>query len=231
MNTKYTTIGQCRTPIPDAVWEVVEVEVGKVARRFYLNQDDRDDLKSEVKAQVRQAMAFKYDPRKGKPLAFLRGVVRVRILEWIRIEYRRREDFVNLAVERSRRTDKARLVVCSGRQDDVDDTSVAAEDRRDFGEELPERLPNEEKVADFTWQLDMLRVLLVRQVVSRLTGTSRQIRELYLRYGTLNHVFAVMRARRRHGLGFKRFFAELWPCARFDFKREWRETGKCFGLD
>jgi len=232
MNRKGKSIFRCDAQIPAVAWRHVLIECGNVARRFRLNEDERADLEAETRAVVRKAMADGYDPRKGKPYSYIQGVVHNHLAFWMRKETRRRNDCVSLAVEKARHAEKARRTACNGYQQDIDDTSYPVEDRWDFGTEVPERRPGEERPSDFSWTLDLLTIALVRQAVGRLKGTSRTVCTLYLKHGKLACVFAKMRARRwRKGLGTAHFYGEMWPEAKADFIREWRLLEKRFGLD
>ena len=51
--------------IPEVAEKHIRIECGKVARRFHLNEDDREELESHVGCEVRLAVARGYDPRKG----------------------------------------------------------------------------------------------------------------------------------------------------------------------
>ena len=217
--------------IPEVAERHVGIECAKVARRFHLNDDDREELESHVRCEVRLAMARKYDPRKGKVYTFVQRVVHFQLCRWMREECRRREDFRRHAVEEARRKAKRRQAEIYGQTCGVDDTTYSAEERWDCGEQLPEVRPNEETPWDPSGERRLLVIALVRQTVGRMRkGESKSLLELYLKCETLTEVYERMRSRRRNGLGTARFYGEMWPKAKSDFLREWALVKKRFDL-
>ena len=215
--------------IPEVAERHVKIECGKVARRFHLNDDDREELESHVGCEVRLAVAGKYDPRKGKVYTFVQRIVHYRLCKWMNEEYRRREDFRRLAVEEARRKAKRQLAKVWGQNDSLDDTTYGDDERWDRGEQLPVICANEETPWDPSGERRLLVIARVRQTVGRMKkGESKSLLNLYLKCETLTEVYERMRARRRNGLGTARFYGEMWPKARRDFIREWTEVEKCF---
>lgn len=212
--------------IPEVAERHIRIECAKVARRFHLNDDDREELESHVGCEVRLAMAWKYDPGKGRPYTFVQRVVHFQLCKWMREEYRRREDFRRYAVEEARRKAKRQQAEIYGQTCSVDDTTYSADERWDRGEQLPEIRPNEETPWDPSGERRLLVIACVRQAVSRLKGESGTLLRLYLKHGNLAEVYGRMRARRRKGLGTARFYGEMWPKAKSDFIREWTEIEK-----
>ena len=54
--------------IPEIAWEHLEIEVGKVSRRFALDKDETLELSLEIRSRVLKAVADRYDPRKDQPM-------------------------------------------------------------------------------------------------------------------------------------------------------------------
>ena len=212
--------------IPEVAERHVKIECGKVARRFHLNDDDREELESRVGCEVRLAVAGKYDPGKGKVYTFVQRVVHFQLCKWMREEYRRREDFRRYAVEEARRKARRQQAEIWGQTCSVDDTTYGDDERWDRGEQLPVVRPNEETPWDPSGERRLLIIACVRQTVSRLKGESGALLRLYLKFGNLTEVYGRMRARRRKGLGTARFYGEMWPKAKSDFLREWTEIEK-----
>lgn len=218
--------------IPEVSWRHVKIECAKVARRFHLNDDDREELESHVGCEVRLAVAWKYDPRKGKVYTFVQRVVHFQLCKWMREEYRRREDFRRHAIEEARRKAKRQLAKVWGQHDSVDDTTYGDDERWDCGEQLPVSRPNEETPWDPSGERRLLVIARVRQAVGRMKkGESKSLLELFLKCETLTEVYERMRRRRRNGLGTARFYGEMWPKAKRDFIREWTELEKRLDAD
>ena len=201
--------------IPEVAERHVKIECGKVARRFHLNDDDREELESHVGCEVRLAVAGKYDPRKGKVYTFVQRIVHFRLCKWMS--------------EEARRKAKRQLAKVWGQNDSVDDTTYGDDERWDRGEQLPVICANEETPWDPSGERRLLVIARVRQTVGRMKkGESKSLLNLYLKCETLTEVYERMRARRRNGLGTARFYGGMWPKARRDFIREWTEVEKCF---
>ena len=215
--------------IPAIAWEHLEIEVGKVSRRFALDKDETLELSLEIRSRVLKAVADRYDPRKGKVYTFVQRIVHFRLCKWMNEEYRRREDFRRLAVEEARRKAKRQLAKVRGQNDSVDDTTYGDDERWDRGEQLPVICANVETPWDPSGERRLLVIARVRQTVGRMKkGESKSLLNLYLKCETLTEVYERMRARRRNGLGTARFYGGMWPKARRDFIREWTEVEKCF---
>ena len=213
--------------IPEVAERHIRIECGKVARRFHLSDDDREELESHVGCEVRLAVAGKYDPGKGKVYTFVQRVVHFQLCKWMREEYRRREDFRRYAVEEARRKAKRQQAEVWGQTCSVDDTTYSDDERWDCGEQLPVVRPNEETPWEPSGERRLLAIACVRQTVGRLKGESGALLRLFLRCETLTEVYGRMRRRRRNGLGTARFYGEMWPKAKQDFIREWTEIEKC----
>lgn len=211
-----------QTAIPEIAWKHIKIEVAKVARRFHLNPDDRADLESEIRCEVRLAVAMKYSPEKGKVYTFIQRVVHNQLCKWMAKEYERREDICTAAIEAQRRADRRRLRSVTGPNDSVDDTTYSDEDRWDFGEEFPEAVSDIER----TWDTDGLRRLLlvadVRHVVSEMEGRSKRICELFLEELSLREINKRLRC------GSRQFFMKMWPQAKAEFRAKSEELGKHF---
>ena len=208
--------------IPEVAWTHVRIECGKVARRFHLNEDDRAELESHIRCEVRMAMAEKCDPRKGKPYTFIQRIVRNQLCTWMAKETRRRDDFCALAEALAAQKAKKALCAPDGRNDSVDDTSYSAEDRWDRGEIEPEPVANGETPWDPSGYARHLRNLEVRETVAELEGRSRAICERILKGYSLRETCRRMRC------GSKKFFLELWPACKRDFIAKAHELGKRF---
>lgn len=216
--------------IPEVAERHIRIECGKVARRFHLNDDEREELESRIGCEVRLAVAGKYDPRKGKVYTFVQRVVHFQLCKWMREEYRRREDFRRHAVEEARRKARRQQAEIWGQNNSVDDTTYGDDERWDRGEQLPVVRPNEETPWDPSGERRLLVIARVRQAVGRLKGESGALLRLYLKCETLTEVYERMRARRRKGLSTARFYGEMWPKAKADFIREWTEIEKRFDV-
>lgn len=216
-----------RIAIPEIAEKHIKIECAKVARRFHLDDDEREDLESHIGCEVRLAVVGRYDPRKGKVYSFVQRVVHYQLCKWMREQYRRREDFRSYAVEETLRRTRRRQAEINGQVCSVDDTTYGRDDRWDCGEQLPERLPNEDEPWDPSGGRRLLVITCVRQAVSRLKGESKTLLHHFLKYGTLTEAYEHMRRRRHKGLGTVRFYAEMWPKAKRDFIREWTKIEKC----
>lgn len=215
--------------VPAIAWKHLEIEVGKVSRRFALDKDESLELYLEVRSNTLKALADRYDPRKGKVYTFVQRVVHIQLCKWMHEEYRRREAFRAYAVEESRRKARRQQAEVNGQVCGVDDSSYGTDDRLDQGEQLPEIRPNEEMPWEPSGERRLLVIIRVRQAIGRLKkGESKSLLELYLKCETLTEVYERMRRRRRNGLGSARFYGEMWPQAKRDFRREWAVVEKCF---
>lgn len=209
--------------IPEVAWTHISIECGKVARRFHLNEDDREELESHIRCEVRMAMARKFNPKKGRPYTFVQRVVRNQLCTWMDRETRRRNDFCDLAIATAIQKAKKARRIPDGRNDSVDDTTYSDEDRWSHGEHLPEEVANGDAEWDQTGYSRYLRNFEVRQVVALLEGRSRRICERILDGYSLRETCKAMRC------GSKRFFMEFWPECKRDFIAKMRELGKQFG--
>lgn len=208
--------------IPEVAWKHIKIECGKVARRFHLNDDDRADLESHVRCEVRIAMVTKFDPRRGKPYTFIQRVVKNQLCTWMEKETRRRNDFCSLAKAEALHAAQKARTLSGGLNDSVDDTSYPEEDRWDRGEIHPQKAENGDAAWDEEGYWRQKRMKDVREVVAQLEGVSRIICERFLLGYSLRLICKLM------GCGSKHFFMDCWPACKRDFADAARRLGKHF---
>jgi len=215
-----------KTKIPDVAWRHVEIECGRVARIFHLNEDDREDLISHISCEVRKAVAKKYDIARSKVYTFVQRVVRNQLCKWMRDETTRRNDLVSLAMAKAEKAAKKRMTIPSGVSESVDDTSGDNGERQPGSSQLPEEPFNSDVAWEAEFQRELMMMAAVRHTVSELRDEARKICELHLRCGTLYGTFERLRKRRRgRGLSSKTFYGVIWPTTRLEFVAKWTELG------
>ena len=85
--------------LPSKVQKTIRKEVGKVALRFRLDAEKREDLVSYVRCEVIEALRTKYDPNRAAVGAFAYKVTRNCLCVWMDRETKRRNHFVSMTPE------------------------------------------------------------------------------------------------------------------------------------
>ncbi len=92
--------------LPSKVQKTIRKEVGKVALRFRLDAEKREDLVSYVRCEVIEALRTKYDPNRAAVGAFAYKVTRNCLCVWMDRETKRRNRFVEMTPELEERIEK-----------------------------------------------------------------------------------------------------------------------------
>lgn len=208
--------------IPQVAHEHIRIECGKVSRRFHLNEDDESELVSHISAEVRCAVAKKFDRRKGRIFTFIQRVVRNQLCKWMNREVRRRNDLCALATAIARSEARRLQRVVNGHDDSVDDSTYSEEEQWSHGEILPEKTVNEEAEWDPEGLCRLIVIADVRHVVSEMKGRSRRICELFLKELSLRQINGRIKC------GSRQFFSVMWPQCKADFVDKAEELGKHF---